>query len=272
MNNERQVAALIESLKAYGIPLGEAAWQAALACVGWPYVFGAWGEECTPAGRKRRARSDHPTIVSKCQVLNGKSSSCAGCQWDPDGERVRMFDCRGFTDWILKQFGIDLAGEGATSQWNAAANWAAKGDIKTIPDDVLVCLFQAKGSRMEHTGLGYKGETCECQSGVQHFTKRKGKWTHWALPNGITGNVPKTHPTLRKGMKGSDVREMQEKLLKCGEALPKYGADGDFGKETLNAVKSFQKKHGLTVDGICGRQTWGMLDKLTEGMDENGGN
>ena len=26
-------------------------WSAALLCVDWPYVFGAWGEECSPANR-----------------------------------------------------------------------------------------------------------------------------------------------------------------------------------------------------------------------------
>jgi len=265
MNNAKQVADLIESLKAYGIPLSEAAWQTALACVGWPYVFGAWGEECTPAGRKRRARDDHKTIVTACQVLNGKKSSCDGCKWYPDGERVRMFDCRGFPDWVLKQFGIDLDGEGATSQWNTASNWAAKGDISDIPDDVLVCVFIKKGNKMSHTGMAYKGETCECSNNVQHSTKRRAEWTHWALPAGITGDIPKTHPTLRKGMKGSDVKEMQLKLMECGEAMPKYGADGDFGKETLKAVKNFQKKQGLKVDGICGKNTWKRLDELTEG-------
>lgn len=260
MNNEQQVADLVNRLKNDGVPLSDAAWETALACVGWPYVFGAWGEECTPAGRRKRSRSDHPTIVSKCQVLNGKKTTCDGCQWYPDGKRVRMFDCRGFTDWALKQYGIDLTGEGATSQWNTAANWAAKGDIKDIPDDVLVCLFQKDGNKMKHTGFGYKGQTVECQSGVQYFAKRKSKWTHWAIPNGISDKVPKTYPTLRKGSKGTDVQIMQELLLKHGEQLPKYGADGDFGKETLNAVKDFQKKNGLKVDGICGKNTWAALN------------
>ena len=30
------------------------------------------------------------------------------------------------------------------------------------------------------------------------------------------------------------------------------GADGDFGANTLSALKSFQKDHGLSVDGIYG--------------------
>jgi len=40
--------------------------ELAKSYLGYPYVFGAWGEACTPANRKRRARSNHPTIISKC--------------------------------------------------------------------------------------------------------------------------------------------------------------------------------------------------------------
>ena len=59
------------------------------------------------------------------------------------------------------------------------------------------------------------------------------------------------------------VREMQQRLLQAGEVLPRWGADGDFGCETLAAVRSFQRKHQLVVDGICGPITWGKLEKVT---------
>ena len=97
------------------------------ACLGWPYVFGAWGEWCMPYNRGKRMRDDHPTIKSKCLVLragNWKTKKdntfCEMCQW---GRGARMFDCRGFTAWLLRQVGLDLKGEGATSQYNTASNW-----------------------------------------------------------------------------------------------------------------------------------------------------
>ena len=71
----------------------------------------------------------------------------------------------------------------------------------------------------------------------------------------------KQHKTLRRGSKGPEVREMQQLLLIYGEALPRYGVDGDFGRETEAAVKNFQMAHGLVVDGICGPKTWAELDK-----------
>ena len=203
MNNADQVADLIEKLKAQGIPLADAAWQTALACVGWPYVFGANGQLCTPDYRKTAYAAhgkDHPTIKTACRSLNS-GKSCTGCKWYPDKKRVRCYDCRGFTYWILFQiYGWKLAGAGATSQWNTESNWKAKGEIATMPKDKLCCLFVRKGNKMEHTGFGLGNETIECSSGVQHFTTRNKKWTHWAVPVCVDGGVtPTPTPTPEKG-------------------------------------------------------------------------
>ena len=261
MNTADQVAAKVEEYKAQRLPIKEAAWKTACDCVGWPYVFGAWGELCTPANRKKRKRDDHKTIVSACQVLSGKKTDCNGCKWFPNGCRVRMFDCRGFTDWVLKQYGIDLKGEGATSQWNAEENWTAKGTIDSIPEDQLVCLFVKKNGRMQHTGFGYQGASCECSSGVQYYAKRTGKWTHWAIPKGSEDNYdPDRKPILKRGSKGDYVTLLQTKLLNRGYDLGKCGVDGDFGKATEAAVKQFQRDCGLTEDGIVGESTWLKLD------------
>ena len=263
MKTAEHVTIDIEQWKAEGIPLSDAVWNTALDCVGWGYVFGAWGEECTPNNRKRRAREDHPTIVSACQVLNGNKIDCSGCKWFPGGKRTRIFDCRGFTDWCLKQFGIDISGQGATSQWNTDANWLKKGTIDTIPDDVLVCLFVHKNGKMQHTGFGYKGATCECSSGVQYFAKRKSKWTHWAIPKGITDKAPDIDPdrkpTLRRGDKGEYVTLAQTELVQHGYDIGKCGIDGSFGAATEKAVRQFQKDYGLVSDGIIGQKTWDAL-------------
>lgn len=68
--------------------------------------------------------------------------------------------------------------------------------------------------------------------------------------------------TLRKGMKGADVEELQRKLLALGYDLGKWGADGSFGTQTQTAAKLFQKARGLVADGIVGPKTWEVLDKL----------
>ena len=58
-------------------------------------------------------------------------------------------------------------------------------------------------------------------------------------------------PVLRKGCKESSVGALQKLLgIDC---------DNSFGKQTLAAVKEFQKTNGLEVDGVVGRKTWSKL-------------
>ena len=66
-------------------------------------------------------------------------------------------------------------------------------------------------------------------------------------------------PTIRKGMQGTAVRVLQRMLLANGCTLPRYGADGDAGAETIAAVKAFQTAHKLTADGVAGPLTWAAL-------------
>lgn len=250
-----QVQGILDTMLAEGAKKPEIIRQLAVDCIGWPYVFGAWGEICTPANRRRWAREEHPTIVSKCQVLNGKAKKCTGCTW---GQGVRMFDCRGFTHWLLERVGITIQGQGATSQWKTDANWQTKGSIADLPECVC-CVFRQKGNTMEHTGM-YLGEGLfvDCSVNVRQSTKRSS-WTHFAVPAGLYSDVPVViHPTLRTGDKGDAVAELQRILTKLGYDLGDI--DGKFGAKTKAAVKAFQRDNGLTVDGVCGPATWRKLE------------
>ena len=55
------------------------------------------------------------------------------------------------------------------------------------------------------------------------------------------------------GSRGNEVRQIQEKLKRWG--YYNGNVDGIFGSQTLEAVKYFQRKNGLTVDGIAGPAT-----------------
>lgn len=63
--------------------------------------------------------------------------------------------------------------------------------------------------------------------------------------------------TLKQGSTGSTVKKMQQKLKNWG--YYKGSVDGIFGKQTKEAVKYFQRKNGLTVDGIAGKKTLAAL-------------
>ncbi|MCY8234814.1 N-acetylmuramoyl-L-alanine amidase [Priestia endophytica] len=73
---------------------------------------------------------------------------------------------------------------------------------------------------------------------------------------------PKPKAYYEKGDSGPKVKEIQQKLIKAGFPLPKYGADGHYGDETVAAVESFQKKYGLAVDGIAGKNTLAKLEEV----------
>jgi N-acetylmuramoyl-L-alanine amidase len=61
---------------------------------------------------------------------------------------------------------------------------------------------------------------------------------------------------LRSGDAGPAVRDLQQRLTRCGYAVT---LDGRFGDETLDAVREFQTQRRLRLDGICGPETWGAL-------------
>lgn len=67
---------------------------------------------------------------------------------------------------------------------------------------------------------------------------------------------------VRRGSKGAAVRELQI-LLNAAGASPRLGEDGDFGPATDRAVRDFQDRFGLVVDGIVGRQSWAALKAAT---------
>ena len=75
--------------------------------------------------------------------------------------------------------------------------------------------------------------------------------------------APQVH-VLTIGDGGSEVSNLQEKLLKLGYDLGRWGVDGDFGSATQKAVKKFQKDSGLKDDGIVGPQTYAALDDALE--------
>lgn len=55
------------------------------------------------------------------------------------------------------------------------------------------------------------------------------------------------------GSTGSEVRNIQSRLKSWG--YYSYTVDGIYGSRTEKAVRWFQSKHGLVIDGICGPAT-----------------
>lgn len=75
----------------------------------------------------------------------------------------------------------------------------------------------------------------------------------------IDVDVAGTVEMLRYGDVSESVKTLQFALASLGYTLD---IDGDFGRDTLTKVKSFQTSHGLEADGIVGPHTWTVLYSL----------
>ncbi len=90
--------------------------------------------------------------------------------------------------------------------------------------------------------------------------KSKQKAMGWILAAALAAQTPALayQPgTLRSGMRGDEVRQMQEALISLGYlgGTP----DGVFGTHTENAVRKFQRQNSLKADGLAGAKT---LEKI----------
>ena len=72
-----------------------------------------------------------------------------------------------------------------------------------------------------------------------------------------TPTVAVPEESIKSGAKGNDVKTLQKRLKELG--YYKSSIDGKFGKTTENALKAFQEAHGLTADGVAGKQTYEIL-------------
>jgi hypothetical protein len=255
----------------------EAIKQWALDQVGCPYVYGGTGNPCVPSYRKARMDQypDYASAIKKnCPVLSGKQSACSGCKYNGKP----CYDCAQLTRYAAAAAGLSLP-SGASSQWKSEA-WKEKGIIDDMPRGEVCFLYKhtTNGNPMGHTGI-YLGDGTACDarghaSGVMHVDVESYKWTHYAVLPGMDDECNDSEPPakqsessnaiVRRGNSGASVTKMQMLLIRHGYSLPKYGADGSFGSETLTALLDFQRQNGLDADGICGADTWAVLESAPD--------
>lgn len=75
-----------------------------------------------------------------------------------------------------------------------------------------------------------------------------------------TASAASSKPTLKVGASGASVKTLQSMLTQAGFST--RGIDGSFGRNTLAAVKAFQRAHGLAQDGVVGPKTWSKLAQV----------
>lgn len=113
----------------------------------------------------------------------------------------------------------------------------------------IQCLLIARGYKIKVDGRFGK----ETQRAVQRFQSSRGLKASGVM---TSATWEKLIIKLRKGSKGYAVRSLQMQLNLIGF---KTKTTNVFDAQTEGAVKAFQKRGELEVDGIVGRNTWSKL-------------
>ena len=250
-----------------------AAWLREQARLKRPYWYGCYYNPCTEAllmkkkkqypahygeGRMARYRADIAAGQICGDCVNG---AIKGAVWSELGKRAPVYASHGCPD------------TNADGMFDKCKKWGMDwGPIGTIPDLIGVAVrfaghvgvYVGDGEVVEWRGFNY---------GCVLTQLNKRSWLHWyKIPWVNYIEEAQTDPQapavdvgtlgarlLKKGVKGEDVRTLQEMLIGLGYDLPDYGADGDYGTETETAVREYQMEHDLVGDGKYGSKTHASL-------------
>lgn len=181
-----------------------------------------------------------------------------------------MLDAIGTDSAVPNKYGANgCPDKGANSMFawakSKGMDW---GTIDSLPEIIGLALH-TDGHVGYYVGNGYAVEWRGFSYGCVRTKVKERKWKYWyKLPFIQYGEAAADVPVpeialgsrlLKRGMVGSDVKALQELLMQLGYALPKYGADSEFGAETEKALQAFQKKAGLEADGKYGDKTHAVL-------------
>lgn len=195
------------------------------------------------------------------------------------GEWFGMQDewCNIFVSWVCNQAEISTDIVPKQSYVPTTCNWfknknlfKARGTYTPLKGDIVLFDYNKNGTP-DHIGFVENVVNNKLTTIEGNKSKQVMRCTYDLNNTSIYGYCVPNYtiyeesnetilPVLKKGSKSDFVKEIQEKLIAKGYNLSNYGADGNFGVETENAVKELQKDAGITIDGIIGNNTWNVLN------------
>ncbi|MBQ9857232.1 MAG: peptidoglycan-binding protein [Clostridia bacterium] len=243
--------------------------------VGQPYWYGTTGNRATESLLRRKTAQypSHYTSSRKARYVKDIQNKAIVCDciggskayaWTGGGDSLIKALSTG--ESFSSRYGAngcpDKSANGMFSY--AKSKGMPNGAIKTLPDLPGVVLWKDG-----HVGYTVGGGWCvEWRSFSYGCVKTKiaqRNFQNWFyLPFINYGESEIVLRDLKRGMTGADVMNMQKRLIAAGYPLSMYGADGDFGKETEEALKNFQADNGLKSDGVYGEATREAMDALSK--------
>lgn len=209
--------------------------------------------------------------MKKSELIVAFARSQVGEPYDLGDHGPNRWDCSGLTMEAVELIGLSWPHSSHTQYYNnikTGGDFNAHGEMATAPAGELLFLFhygtRTNGSKgMVHVGIrdgvtddviqagGYLG------SGVHEnpFSAAKKYFTEWCTLEGANDKIPEDE--VRLGSTGAATAVMQVLLNAYGANLE---IDGKFGSLSETALKAFQAEHGITENGVCGAETWAVLD------------
>ena len=252
------------------------------------YVWGAQGQNHETISEDWIRRMETSQTNADRAIALWKKRKAAG-----KGEVLRAFDCSGLIMYFLQnQKGII----GYVTTGNGLKGLSQKiGKEQLLPGDFVFRVYTSGASKGKayHVGVVVDAEknVIEAKGRDDGVVKRgidvqAGYWNYFGRPECLKEEIEEDMPAVELPkdwvlsrllkqtnplMRGEDVRKAQEALIARGYPCGNRGADGQFGKDTENAVRRFQKDNALREDGIIGQDTCRKLGGKWEGA-VGGGN
>ncbi len=201
--------------------------------------------------------------------------------WREHAERV--WDCQGLADgYVSEKTGVYTN----VRARNNYADWCGVRGEGVIPAERRVpgaAVFMHDGNYITHVGFLVRPVKEDRPEGDWQVVEARGvmhgvvttrllsrPWNRWGLMTkyfeygGNDQEEPRAEyggRNLKRGCVGADVAALQRDLIALGYSCGKYGADGEFGTATLQALTAFQRDCGLAADGVAGEKTYAALAK-----------
>lgn len=215
------------------------------------------------------ALADTATVTARKLILREKASSTSDAlQTLPKGTKLEVLGKSGswykvtygkYTGYVYKTY-VSVTKTASSSSSSSSATRLEKGSTGSDVKDL-----QTKLKKLGYYDAYVDGDYGDTTvAAVKAFQKKynltadgvAGSETLKKLDSAYKNadsNTSTDDDSLRKGATGTAVKTLQTNLKKLGF----YTAyvDGSFGSTTESAVKAFQKKYGLTADGVAGSAT-----------------
>lgn len=182
---------------------------------------------------------------SKVQTIEGNTSTASNDNGGKVMRRVRTYGTVG-SSWYILGFARPVYGKATTSTKTSASYDKSPDNVKEV---------QQYLNRVYDAGLTEDGDFGPKTKAaiVKQVQKIIG-----TTADGDFGSKSKKawgSRIIKKGSKGNLARLVQMILICRGYSVGEYGADGEVGTDTANAIKKYQQAKGLTADKQFGKNT-----------------